>query len=144
MRGRIWAGLTIVMAAAVAVNACGDSSGLEPASVAGYYLLQTINDHALPYQPTGGDPPIVGAPTITSGALTLAADGTCSWAESSQQSYPPFEQTFGSETGTYARTGDTVQMVFPQKTMSLSFSNGNTLTWSSGTGSGALVYVYRK
>jgi hypothetical protein len=144
MRGRPWAGLTITMAALVAADACGDSSGPEPASVVGYYLLQTINDQALPCQPSVGDPPIVGAPIITSGALTLAADGTCSWAESSKESYPPFEQSFGSESGTYTRTGDTVRLVFPLKTMSLTFTDGNTLTWTSGTGSGTLVYVYRK
>ena len=144
MRGCCWAGLTITMVVAVAAIACGDSSGPEAASVAGHYLLQTVNDHALPYEPSGGDPPITGAPTIISGALILTVDGSCTLAETIRNLFPPFEQSSSNQSGTYTRTGATVTMVFPQETMSLTFSNGNTLTWAAGTGSAALVFVYRK
>lgn len=134
MRARTLLALALLAPAGFGTASCGDSSGPEE-SVVGYYLLKSV-EH------TGAVP--VGV-QITGGSVTLMANGAGSWSETSVAVVPNAIPHTESASGTYTREGNRVELVLPARTMSMVFTNGNTLTCTFSLTAGAsTTYVYRK
>lgn len=112
---------------ALAATACGGGDSSGPASIAGTYTLQTVNNAQLPFTT---DEDATYKAEILSWVVTLNDNRSYSYVfrGRSTDNGQPTENTITS-TGTYTVSGSTVDMFDPSDNSNLTATvDGNTLT----------------
>ena len=125
--------MRLVLCFLVGLAACGDD-GTSPESVAGTYILQTIDGKSVP--PSG----VIGATgpvEHTAGSLTLNQDMTCSFSLTSRTKVNDVEVTTGTitEACTYAFRTGTLTVTF------LTFPEDEDTFSGSITGSSLVLII---
>ena len=104
--------LAVLAMLALATAACGDDDdgGTEPTDITGTYTLRTIDGDALPFTLFTAAQNAGTKREVTSGSVTLRADGTYSDRFDFRDTNQTGDETdqFDATDGTWARTGNTI------------------------------------